>query len=616
MKFFSSISLLLISLMLNAQTFNLDRDFGTYFGDERFSLQGSVVDNNGDLYIVGFIRFENYDNATEDFTYFNNSPYQSIFAGGHSDGFIAKFNDEGNLLWATLFGGEGTDIIENITTDKESNIYIMGVTNSLTGISTENAHQTERLGAIDMFISKFNSHGEIIWSTYFGNADNTDGNDIYNTYLNGNFTNMAQDGNYIVHDKINHLYITSGWKMLNNTETIPSYNNTVGNNHIAKFTQDGEFDWCTSYGVNINNITGACWGRNGLIINGQVITPPSQDNTYYGEENAYQPEAANTGDVYIAKFNPEGMRVWGTYYGSAEESEMTWHNSIACDNSGSIYQFLHQGSSTSTIPFSTPGAFQEEKNGTSQSLLLTKFTETPQSYTKQEREWATYYGLNNGVNATTPQAVIYGEDGFIYISGADGFADNMTTEGAWQETTPAPNRLNGFIAKFDSQGNRIWGTFYNGEDDSKNVRVFPYGTDEHLYITGITLSNTGMTTENALEIERNVWNEENYSYLPYGIFIAHFSPKEPDDDLSLEKIVNNFNVYPNPNQGSFNIQQYNYEKGINVEIIDLQGRKIYNKELSETNLYTIKLDVENGIYLVNFMRNNQLITSKKIIITK
>ena len=49
-----AILLLLISCSVSAQNFNFQRSWGTYFGDERFYLQDSKVDKQGNLYLVGY----------------------------------------------------------------------------------------------------------------------------------------------------------------------------------------------------------------------------------------------------------------------------------------------------------------------------------------------------------------------------------------------------------------------------------------------------------------------------------------------------------------------------------------------------------------------------------
>lgn len=608
-----------IPIVLSSQVTHFNRDFGTYFGDERFSLHGSTIDRNGDLYIAGYLKYKNNGNITDDYPYFNNSPYQGEFAGGISDCYIAKFNSNGELLWATLFGGEKTDVLTGITTDQNNNVYINGVTNSLTGIATSDAIQTERLGAVDMFIAKFNSNGEIIWSTYYGNVDNMDDHEYDDSYFNTNHfenTSVTPDGSYILHDGTSHLYITLSWEMIRGMETISPHNN-YGNNEIIKFTDNGELVWHTSYGINpINYLTGMCFCNSNLYLNGYVLALPNENSTYYGNENSLQQVQGGITDTYLAKFNSDGDFIWGSYYGGISGSEASYGSTLTCDNLGNLFNTIN--TTTSDI-MTTQGAFQEERSpseGGYYTPLITKFNDDFTNELVPSVEWATFLGKDTDVvgNDNHPLFTTMGDDSSIYISGTTNYLNNIATEGIWEYQPMFSHKKNGFITKFDLNGNKLWGTYYSGDDDSWMVSALPYGKNEHFYLTGLTRSHIGLTTETTLQPEWSVWNSESPSYYKYSIFIAHLSPKT--SNLSLETITNNYNIYPNPNIGSFTIQQYNYTEGVTIQISDIQGREILSKELSENKIYNIDLNVDNGIYLVNFMMDNQILTSKKLVINK
>lgn len=608
-----------ISLAVYSQNSYLDLDFGTYFGDNRFSLQGSAVDGNGDLYIAGYIKYNDSSDVTEDYPYFEDALHQSEFAGGVFDCFIAKFNSSGELLWATLFGGEKTDVLTGITTDKNNNVYIVGVTNSLTGISTTNAMQVERLGEIDMFIAKFNTNGEIIWSTYYGNSEN-DNQQMYNeSYFTGNhfFNNtVSPDGSYILHDGGGHLYLTLRWDMIVGMETIEPHKGS-GNNEIIKFTDDGEPVWHTSYGVNSNNyLTGLCYCNSSLYINGYVLSVPHvDDSTYYGNENSLQEKQGGVTDTYLAKFSSNGDFVWGTYYGGVSGSEAAYGNTLTCDKLGGLYNAIN---TTTSDTMTTPGAFQEQGAGIGGSFtpLITRFDDGNESETVPTVDWSTFLGKNSGIvgNENHPLYIKKANDNAIYISGTTSYMDNISTEGIWEDQPAYTYNSNAFIAKFDLNGNKIWGTYYSGEGDSRLVEVLPYGENESFYLTGLTKSHTGMTTENSVQPEWFAWNEEeNFMNPMYGIFISHFKPRALGLSPELQTI--NFTVYPNPNSGSFSIQQHSDFRRIVIDVLDLQGRVLFSSELQSSNVYTIDLDIESGVYLVNFMMDGNCIYSEKIVIS-
>ena len=94
-----AILFIFISFSALAQNFNYQRSWGTYFGDERFRLKDSKTDKQGNLYLVG--AFINGSSTTQPVFSTPNS-HQPTFGGGESDGFIAKFNNLGQLTWKPI----------------------------------------------------------------------------------------------------------------------------------------------------------------------------------------------------------------------------------------------------------------------------------------------------------------------------------------------------------------------------------------------------------------------------------------------------------------------------------------------------------------------------------
>jgi subtilisin-like proprotein convertase family protein len=90
--------------------------------------------------------------------------------------------------------------------------------------------------------------------------------------------------------------------------------------------------------------------------------------------------------------------------------------------------------------------------------------------------------------------------------------------------------------------------------------------------------------------------------------------------VSLSNIENNFlnfALYPNPNDGSFNIKfNSNSNNTINVAVFDMRGREIFNKSYQNSGLFEQNLqlkNVESGIYLVNVQDGDKKVIKKIII---
>ena len=78
-----------------------------------------------------------------------------------------------------------------------------------------------------------------------------------------------------------------------------------------------------------------------------------------------------------------------------------------------------------------------------------------------------------------------------------------------------------------------------------------------------------------------------------------------------------FSIYPNPNNGTFNVEFNAEERGdVTIAVYDMRGRQIFKKQtLAPGGVFsdTISLNAESGVYLVNIGHGGKT-TSKKIII--
>ncbi|MEZ4986271.1 MAG: SBBP repeat-containing protein [Saprospiraceae bacterium] len=91
---------------------------------------------------------------------------------------LTKFGNNGDIIWSTYYGGELDDLGQGITLDPDNNIVITGFTFSDTDIATAGAEQPMNNGAGDGFVAKFNNDGQLLWATYTGGNELDFCNDI------------------------------------------------------------------------------------------------------------------------------------------------------------------------------------------------------------------------------------------------------------------------------------------------------------------------------------------------------------------------------------------------------------------------------------------------------
>ena len=577
---------------LFSQSFNFQKSWGTYFGDERFSLKDSNIDNNGNLYIVGFVVLAN-DLVHPIFNSSNVS--QPIYGGGICDGFIAKFNPQGNLVWETFLGGDQSDVIGGIDIDQNNNIYVTGWTFSNNNIATLGAFQQTNAGQGDLMIAKYTPDGIKIWGTYYGS------NQPETEYESSELPNTIADRiiNNISHDQNNHFYI-SGVSYSSDLATTGSFQEVQGNatTIISKFSDAGTRMWTTYYGDNLlTRIRALDTSLLGVYAVGdmQDCVPPVY-NTYFGTNNGLYPTRKSCQDSWLTKFDINGQRVWSTYFGGFGGADLTYKASVLFfDNK--IYL---AGTTSSDTYITTNGSFQENSNSLGTPYLV-------QFNDDGTRNWGTYLGktlVGNSNNAFSN--IVCDDNGGFFLNGVTGLSQNIATNGSYKSVVEGDNE--GFISKFNANGEKIWGTYYGGEKYEFRQIVHPYL--DKFYVVGMTSSTQQIASVGSLQ--PNIVMQDFANQDKINIFIAHFEPNTFSNNTFDQS---NINIYPNPSNGNFTVAIKN---GLNVhcklELYDVVGKKIHQQNISttETNINTTGLS--KGIYLLKLTNPVGFVYNTKIII--
>ncbi len=139
-----------------------------------------ATDNSGNVYITGYFRSPS---VTFGSTILTNN--------GNTDIFLAKYSSDGNVLWAKSAGGDSYEHSYGLTTDTSDNIYITGDFRS-TNITFGTVTLTNSNGGNDIFLAKYDTNGDILWAKNAGINGEDGGNDVTcdllnNVYLTGQF---------------------------------------------------------------------------------------------------------------------------------------------------------------------------------------------------------------------------------------------------------------------------------------------------------------------------------------------------------------------------------------------------------------------------------------------
>ena len=154
--------------------------FAKRFGAAEADAGRSIaVDSTGNIYTAGY--FE----QTVDFD--PGLGTSNLTSAGRSDVFVSKIDSSGNLLWAKSFGAAETDAGLSVAVDSTGNVYTTGyfeVTVDFDpGAGTTNLTTA---GGSDVFVSKLDSSGNLVFAKRFGGSGD-DGGFSISVDSNGNF---------------------------------------------------------------------------------------------------------------------------------------------------------------------------------------------------------------------------------------------------------------------------------------------------------------------------------------------------------------------------------------------------------------------------------------------
>jgi len=251
---------------------------------------------NGYLYLGG---------KFEDTAYFENT---TLISRGDGDAFVAKYDNNGNLIWVRGGGGQRLDYVSGLTLDDNGGIYVSGTYQSSAIFDGSPISTTNIFG--ESFIAAYNNNGALQWvKSSAGTAFNL---------LKG-----------IAYDNNGGLFITgyfgSNFKIDSTTisSNTPSYDIVLG-----KLTTNGDVVWLTHAGSIAEDAGQAvCADKDGNAF----ITGYFTRTAYFDADSI---KYLDYNDVFIAKYNASGQYQW-VVPGYGTQLDIGY--AITADNEGNIY---------------------------------------------------------------------------------------------------------------------------------------------------------------------------------------------------------------------------------------------------------------------------------------
>ncbi|MFN5237080.1 MAG: SBBP repeat-containing protein, partial [Bacteroidota bacterium] len=420
--------------------------WATYYGGTDYDYAYSTTtDFFGNVYLAGFAKSSGL--ATS-------GAHQTTLSGTLGDAFLAKYDNAGVMQWATYYGGTNLEIGYSVAVTDAGDVYLTGFTNSTAGIASTGAYDVTYGGAglRDAFLAKFNSSGARQWGTYYGGAGNDEGYSL----------GLASDGS---------VYLAGTTSSTADIATTGTYNGGTSDAFLVKFTSAGTRTWGIYYG-----------GAGADEYNGMSIDRVDNNNVYLsGCTNStsgiamggspWQPTLGGGTDAFVAKFDPTGTNMWGTYFGGTGDD---CGFATAIDKAGDIYMV---GRTASNTGISTTNARAGLEDG-----FIAKFVNTG------NRTWGRYFG-----GPAKDEGYFVAVDGTngVYVSGYTESSTGINSSGITGFTAYS-GAGDAMAAKFDNTGTPVWSTYYGGTGADYGYGIAVDGKGD-VYLAGQLASSITMT---------------------------------------------------------------------------------------------------------------------------
>lgn len=151
--------------------------FSTYIGGSALDeIRSIYLEGSGDIYFSGITNNPVYSGQIPFPT--TTGAYDRTY-NGSKDAFIGKMSgDLTTLIYSTLYGSEGEEMVGSIDVDNQGNVYFIGNLNSDVNFTV----------TPDAFDCTFNQGDDVVFAVL-----NADGSDVlYSTYLGGNASDLGE----------------------------------------------------------------------------------------------------------------------------------------------------------------------------------------------------------------------------------------------------------------------------------------------------------------------------------------------------------------------------------------------------------------------------------------
>jgi hypothetical protein len=374
----------------------------------------------------------------------------NLTSHGGHEIFLAKYDHHGNFLWATRAGGATNDQGRAVVTSSSGDVYLTG---HFRANGTFGETNILSAGAEDIFLAKLNSSGQWRWTSTAGGANTDEGRSVA----------VDADGNCYV------AGIFFGSSTFGTNAVMSRGQSDIV---LAKANDQGQWLWAKSFGgPGFDESRGVAVAQDGCYVtgyfNGTVDFAGTNLTTRGGS------------DIFLAKFNTNGELLWVLQGGGNDADE---GHGLALDSVGDLY--LTGGFSGAASVFGT--------NVTAQG-----FPGSMDAFLAKLDSGGKVVWLERGTGASqdSGNAVAIDLEGNSYVSGL--FVGSATFGS--QRLTSTSGQADVFFVKYSPRGELLW-AFQSGGPAYMSGNSVAVDSEGSAYGTGFYRSQTsfgGLTLTNS-----------------------------------------------------------------------------------------------------------------------
>lgn len=271
-----------------------------------------AVDATGNVYTAGY-----YEGTVD----FDPGPSSDNFISqGGTDAFVSKLDSAGNYVWARMFQGTSNEGILGLDIDAAGNILLTGHFSGTTDFdpNTSTLNLTSN-GSTDIFISKQDASGGILWVKQIGGSS-------------------YDCGNALVTDANNNIYATGYYVETVDFDPGAGVTNLTGSpgagqTYALKLDASGNFVWARTA---INTIAGSegktiAFDASGIIYIAGFFQNDADVNPGAAVTNL---PVEGSDESFITAIDNMGYFMWATHF-NCGSSDIIY--GIAVSSGGAIY---------------------------------------------------------------------------------------------------------------------------------------------------------------------------------------------------------------------------------------------------------------------------------------